>query len=196
MAALAFTLLALGAAQATADGTPMAAVKGTVNQVLSIVQDPTYKSATSERREKLREVIAPRFDFTDMARSAMGYHWRTLLQAQRDQFAQLFTGLLEASYMGKIESYKGQEIDYVKQTQDGDLAQVNTNIVQKGSDAVSVNYRLKQSGGTWKVYDVLVDQISLVGNYRNQFNRIMNNKGYDALIKAIQQKVDAIDSGH
>ena len=78
----------------------------------------------------------------------------------------------------------------MKETQDGELAQVNTNIVQKGSDPISVNYRLKQSGGTWKVYDVLVDQISLVGNYRNQFNRIMNNKGYDALIKAIQQKVD------
>ncbi len=195
MTALALTL-ALGAAAAMADGAPMASVKSTVNQVLSIVTDPAYKSATSERREKLREVIAPRFDFTDMARSAMGYHWRTLSPAQRDQFAQLFTGLLEASYMGKIESYKGQRIDYVKETQDGELAQVNTNIVQKGSDPIAVNYRLKQSGGSWKVYDVLVDQISLVGNYRNQFNRIMNNKGYDALIKAIQQKVESIDSGH
>lgn len=194
-AALAVVVVALCAGATAAADTPMSAVKGTVDQVLSIVKDPAYKSATTERREKLREIIAPHFDFTDMARSAMGYHWRTLSQAQRDQFSNLFTSLLEASYMGKIESYKGQKIDYVKESQDGDLAQVNTKIEQTGSDAVSVDYRLKQSGGMWKVYDVLVDEISLVGNYRNQFNRIMNEKGYDALIDAIKRKVQSLDSG-
>ena len=193
VATLAFTLAF--AVSASADGDPMAAVKGTVNQVLSIVGDPSYKSATSERREKLRQVIAPRFDFTDMARSAMGYHWRSLSPVQRDQFVQLFTGLLEASYMGKIEGYKGQKIVYLKETQDGDLAQVNTQIAQSGNEPISVNYRLKQSGGSWKVYDVLVDQISLVGNYRNQFTRIINQKGYDSLVSAIKQKQQSIDSG-
>jgi phospholipid transport system substrate-binding protein len=173
---------------------PMASVKDTVNAVLVIVQDPSYKSAPSQRREKLRETIAPHFDFSDMARSAMGYHWRTLSSAQRDEFARLFTSLLEASYMGKIEGYKGQKIEYVRETQDGPNAVVYTNIVQSGNEPVSVNYRLKQADGTWKVYDVAVDQISLVGNYRNQFNRIMNDKGYDRLIQAIHQKVVALDS--
>ena len=108
VAALAFTLLALGAAQATADGDSDGGGEGYGQSgFVHRHRIPTYKSATSERREKLREVIAPRFDFTDMARSAMGYHWRTLSQAQRDQFAQLFTGLLEASYMGKIERLQG-----------------------------------------------------------------------------------------
>jgi phospholipid transport system substrate-binding protein len=195
VAALAVTLFAVCAAPIMASDDPMAAVKGTVDQVLSIVQDPAYKSATTERREKLREIILPHFDFSAMARSAMGYHWRTLSQTQRDQFVHVFTDLLAASYMGKIEGYKGQKIIYVKETQSGDDAQVNTNIVQPGGDAISVNYRLNQSGGTWKVYDVLVDAISLVGNYRNQFNRIMNNKGYDTLINAIKQKVQSIDSG-
>jgi phospholipid transport system substrate-binding protein len=183
------------AAAARAQGDPMASVKATVNQVLSIVTDPSYKSATSVRREKLREIIAPHFDFSDMARSAMGYHWRTLSAAQRDQFVHLFTGLLEASYMGKIEGYKGQKVVYVKELHDGDQAQVNTQIVQKGNEPISVNYRLKQTGGSWKVYDVLIDQISLVGNYRNQFNRIINEKGYDSLVKAIKQKQQSIDSG-
>ncbi len=183
-------------ARATATaGDPMSAVKETVHQVLTIVTDPSYKSATSERREKLRRIIAPRFDFSDMARSAMGYHWRTLSQAQRDRFVQAFTGLLEASYMGKIEGYKGQKIIYIKQLQDGDLAQVNTSIVQPGGEPISVNYRLKQTNGGWKVYDVLIDQISLVGNYRNQFNRIINEKGYDKLVSAIKQKQQSIDSG-
>jgi len=97
--------------------------------------------------------------------------------------------------MGKIEGYKGQEIVYVKETQDGSLAQVNTKIVPKGGEAIPVNYRLKNDDGTWKVYDVVIDNISLVGNYRNQFNRIMNEKGYDKLLAAIKQKQQSIDSG-
>lgn len=193
IAALAVTL---GSAVAVvAAGDPMATVQETVQQVLSIVKDPSYKSATSERRDKLREAIEPHFDFSDMARSAMGYHWRTLSPTQRDQFARLFTGLLEASYLGKIEGYKGQKIVYVKQTQDGALAQVNTNIVPSGGEPIAVNYRLKQDDGAWKVYDVVIDQISLVGNYRNQFNRIINEKGYDKLVSALKQKQQAIDSG-
>jgi phospholipid transport system substrate-binding protein len=191
---LAVVLGFTGAAAADA-GDPMAAVKETVKQVLAIVKDPSYKSAGSERRQKLREVIAPRFDFSDMARSAMGYHWRTLSQAQRDEYSRLFIGLLEASYMGKIEGYQGQKIEYVKETQDGDTAQVNTKIIPSGGDAISVNYRLKQSDGTWKVYDVIIDQISLVGNYRNQFNRVMNERGYDKLISALKQKQQALDAG-
>lgn len=195
--AVATLAVALGFAHAAmaVGGDPMAEVKETVRQVLAIVTDPTYKSATSERRERLREVIAPRFDFSDMARSAMGYHWRTLSQAQRQDFVRVFTGLLEASYMGKIEGYKGQKIVYVKETQDGSLAQVNTNIVPKGGEPIAVNYRLKQSDGNWKVYDVVIDNISLVGNYRNQFNRIMNQQGYDKLIGAIKKKQQSIDSG-
>jgi len=193
--AAAALVFALGYIRAAAAEDPMAAVKETVRQVLAIVTDPSYKSATSARREKLREIIAPRFDFSDMARSAMGYHWRTLSQPQRDEFSRVFTGLLEASYMGKIEGYKGQQIVYGKERQDGPLAQVDTKIVPKGGDAIAVDYRLKQSGGDWKVYDVVIDNISLVGNYRNQFNRIMNEKGYDKLVSAIKQKQQALDSG-
>jgi phospholipid transport system substrate-binding protein len=193
LAALAVAL-ALSGGFAAAANDPMTAVKQTVSQVLSIVKDPAYKSATAERREKLREIIAPHFDFADMSRSALGYHWRTLSQAQREQFVNLFTGLLEASYMGKIEGYSGQKIDYIKETRDGDYAQVNTNIVSHGNEPILVNYRLKQSAGNWKVYDVLVDQISLVGNYRNQFNRIINAKGYATLIQAIKRKKRQIDS--
>jgi phospholipid transport system substrate-binding protein len=191
---LAITLGFAGAAVAAA-GDPMATVQETVRQVLSIVKDPSYQSSTSARREKLREIIAPRFDFTEMARSAMGYHWRTLSPAQRDEFVGLFTGLLEASYMGKIEGYKGQKIVYVKQSEEGSLAQVNTNIIPSGGEPIAVNYRLKQSDGTWKVYDVVIDQISLIGNYRNQFNRIMNSKWYGQLVSALKQKQQSIDSG-
>jgi phospholipid transport system substrate-binding protein len=191
LAIAALLMLALTGAEVV--GGPMASVKDTVNEVVALVGDPAYKSTDFARQEKLREVIAPHFDFTDMARSAMDYHWRTLSQAQRDEFVQVFTGLLEASFIGKIEGCKDQKIVYVKESSDGDLAQVNTDIMQQGSDAIAINYRLKQSGGTWKVYDVLVDQMSLVSNYRSQFNRIMNKRGYDTLISAIKQKQESID---
>jgi phospholipid transport system substrate-binding protein len=184
VAIAALLMLALTGAEVV--GGPMASVKDTVNEVVALVGDPAYKSTDLARQEKLREVIAPHFDFTDMARSVMDYHWRTLSQAQRDEFVQVFTGLLEASFIGKIEGYKGQKIVYVEESSDGHLAQVNTDIMQQGSDAIAINYRLRQSGGTWKVYDVLVDQMSLVSNYRNQFNRIMNKNGYDTLISAIK----------
>ncbi len=194
-AAVVAAALSLTPAARAAAGDPMAAVKDTVNQVLAIVSNPSYKSAQSQERDKLRAVVAPRFDFSDMARSAMGYHWRNLSQAQREQFVNVFTRLLEASYMGKIESYNGQKIDYVKQTRDGDYAEVFTNIVQSGAEPISVNYRLKLVNGSWKVYDVLIDHISLVGNYRNQFTRIMNEKGYDQLVNLIKKKEQSIDTG-
>jgi phospholipid transport system substrate-binding protein len=194
-AAIVAAALSMTTAARAAAGDPMAAVKDTVNQVLAIVSSPSYKSAQSQERDKLRAVVAPRFDFSDMARSAMGYHWRKLSQAQREQFVNVFTRLLEASYMGKIESYNGQKIEYVKQTQDGDYAEVFTNIVQSGAEPISVNYRLKREDGSWKVYDVLIDHISLVGNYRNQFTRIMNEKGYDQLVNLIKKKEQSIDTG-
>jgi phospholipid transport system substrate-binding protein len=178
-----------------ADASPMAAVKGTVNQVLAIVGDPHYKSAPSAERDKLRAVVAPRFDFTAMSRSAMGYDWRNLPPAQRQQFVTVFTRLLEASYMGKIESYNGQKIEYLRQTQNGDYGEVYTNIVPPGGEPISIDYRLKNQNGTWKVYDVLIDNISLVGNYRAQFHRIMTEKGYNELITLIEKKEQSLDTG-
>jgi phospholipid transport system substrate-binding protein len=178
-----------------ADAGPMATVKDTVNQVLAIVSNPSYKSARTRERDKLRAVVAPRFDFTDMARSSMGYSWRNLSPAQRQEFVDAFTRLLEASYMGKIENYNGQKIEYLRQTQNGDYSEVYTNIVPSGGEPISINYRLKNEGGTWKVYDVLIDNISLVGNYRAQFARIINEKGYNQLIALIKKKEQSIDAG-
>jgi phospholipid transport system substrate-binding protein len=192
---IAALILACGRPAVAADASPMAAVKGTVNQVLTLVSSPQYKAARTTERDKLRALVAPRFDFSDMSRSAMGYDWRNLSQDQRQQFVTVFTRLLEASYMGKIESYNGQKIEYVKQTQNGDYAEVYTNIVQSGGEPISIDYRLKNENGTWKVYDVLIDSISLVGNYRAQFHRIMTEKGYNELITLIKNKEQSIDTG-
>jgi len=171
----------------------MAEVKETTDQVLQILKNPEYKSAPTQRRQELRSVIGSHFDFTDMSRSALGIHWSSLSPDQRNEFVSLFTRLLEAAYMSRIENYSGQTINVLNERADGPgYSEVYTNIVQGSAQPISVNYRLKQSDHRWKVYDVLIDGISLVGNYRNQFNRIVNNNGYDALLQQIKTKVSQV----
>jgi len=187
----ALLIFAAAVSPASAAGDAMAEVKATVNQVLQILQNPEYKSAAHQRRQELRSVIGSHFDFTEMSRSALGIHWRNLSEAQRTEFVGLFTQLLEAAYMSRIESYSGQTVDFVRENSDGTgYSEVDTQIEQNGAQPIGVNYRLKQEGGGWKVYDVLIDGISLVGNYRNQFNRVINNQGYDELVADLRNKVN------
>ena len=173
----------------------MTEVRATVDQVLQILKSPEYKAAAGQRRQKLREVIGGHFDFTDMSRSALGIHWKGLSDQQRSEFVRLFTSLMEAAYMSRIENYSGQQVQFLKEIpEDAGYTEVYTNIVQQGAQPIGVNYRLKQTDSGWKVYDVLIDGISLVGNYRNQFNRVINSKGYDGLVEQIKTKVNQIGS--
>src|SRR3990170_4302409 len=186
---LALSALGIFAPSDAAAGDAMAEVKATVDHVLRILKNPEYKSAAVERRQKLREVIGSHFDFADMSRSALGVHWKSLSQEQRNEFVPVFTKLMEAVYISRIESYSGQEIKFLKEKSDNsDYAQVYTSIMQEGAQPISVNYRLKQTDRGWRVYDVIVDGISLVANYRNQFNRVINSKGYAELVQQIKTR--------
>ncbi len=172
----------------------MAEVTATVDEVLGILKNPEYKAAV-ERRRKLRDVIGVHFDFADMSRSALGVHWKGLSQEQRSEFVPLFKNLMEAVYMSRIESYSGQEIKFLKEKSDNsDYAEVYTSIAQQGAQPINVNYRLKRTDQGWKVYDVVVDGISLVANYRNQFNRIINSKGYAELVQQIKARSGEVAS--
>ena len=172
-------------APAMADEDPMSVVKNTVNQALDVLRDTS--SPLAQRQDKLRQIVAQTFDFKEMAKSALGYHWKELTPAQQQEFTNAFVAFIEDSYLSKINDYRGQQVNFLKVTNDGpQYAQVNTDIVQpNGKDAIHVNYRLLKEDGTWKIYDVTVDAISIIANYRNQFNRVMNSKGYDTLIKPI-----------
>ena len=174
---------------------PMAEVKVTVDKIIAILADPALKSNPVERRAQLRRTVEEHFDFAAMGRSALGVHWRDLSDQQHKDFVELFTRFIEASYIGKVESYSGEPIEYVKESTDGSgYAQVNTNIVLgQGGDAASLNYRLKVEGEDWKVYDVTVDNISLVANYRNQFNRVINSQGFEALMDDMRAKQQGLD---
>lgn len=177
---------------ARADEDPMTVVKTTVNQALEVLRDTS--SPLAQRQDKLRQIVSQTFDFKEMAKSALGYHWKELTPAQQEEFTNAFVAFIEDSYLSKINDYHNQQVNFLKVTNDGpQYAQVNTDIVQpNGKDAIHVNYRLLKEDGTWKIYDVTVDAISIIANYRNQFNRVMNSKGYDTLIKDLKAKQAAL----
>lgn len=177
-------------AQAYADD-PMNVVQTTVNQSLAVLRDKQTPLAT--RQDHLRQIVSSTFDFTEMAKSALGYHWKQITPDQQREFTAAFVAFIEDSYLSKINDYRGQEVRFLKATNDGpDYAQVNTDIVKNGTDPIHVNYRLAQEGSTWKIYDVTVDEISIIANYRNQFNRVMNNQGYQTLISDLKSKQAAL----
>ena len=171
---------------------PMSVVKTTVNQALEVLQDKSAPLA--QRQDKLRQIVAQTFDFTEMAKSALGYHWKAITPAQQQEFTNAFIAFIEDSYLSKINDYRGQQVNFLRVSNEGgaQYAQVATDIIQPKGDAIHVNYRLLQEGGTWKIYDVTVDAISIIANYRNQFNRVMNSKGYDTLIADLKAKQAAL----
>jgi phospholipid transport system substrate-binding protein len=185
------SVLLFGAAanRAWADD-PMSVVQQTVNQALSILRNKSMPLA--QRQDQLRGIVNATFDFKEMARSALGYHWRQITPAQQDEFTQAFVAFIQDSYLGKINEYTSQQVEFATTKSLGQgYAQVNTNIVG-GGDTIKVNYLLEQEGSSWKIYDVTVDAISIIANYRNQFNRVMNNQGYDTLIKDLKSKQAAL----
>jgi len=170
---------------------PLSVVKTTVNQALEVLQDKSAPLA--QRQDKLRQIVAQTFDFTEMARSALGYHWKEITPAQQQEFTNAFIAFIEDSYLSKINDYRGQVVNFLRVSNEGpQAAQVATDIVQPKGDPIHVNYRLLQEGSTWKIYDVTVDSISIIANYRNQFNRVMNSKGYDTLIADLKAKQAAL----
>ncbi|MFZ2061203.1 MAG: ABC transporter substrate-binding protein [Candidatus Binatus sp.] len=170
---------------------PMSVVKTTVNQALEVLRDRSTPLA--QRQDKLRQIVAASFDFREMAKSALGYHWKELTPAQQEEFTNAFVAFIEDSYLSKINDYSGQQVNFLRVTNDGpQYAQVNTDIVEPKGEPIHVNYRLLQENGTWKIYDVTVDAISIIANYRNQFNRVMNSKGYATLIADLKAKQAAL----
>jgi phospholipid transport system substrate-binding protein len=183
-------LLGFFQAAAANAGAPSEQLRNTVDQVLVILLDPALKPEPqkNERREQLRRVIFARFDFSEMARRSLGPEWRRRSPAEQQEFTNLFTDLLQESYIGTIESYSGEKVSYGRETQDQDNAEVQTTLMTKGDATYSINYRLRLLGKDWKVYDVVVENISLVNNYRSQFNRVISKSSYDELVRTMKEK--------
>jgi phospholipid transport system substrate-binding protein len=187
---LAMALLTLTPAALRA-GVPTDQVRQTADRVLSVLQDSRLKSPDKqqERRAQIRQIIGTRFDFAEMAKRSLGSNWQKINNDDdRRQFIELFTELLEKSYADQIESYNGEKIVYGRENVSQDQADVNTKIVTKKGEEVSVNYKLRSNGGDWKVYDVVIEDISIVNNFRSQFNRVLANASFAELLKKLQSK--------
>jgi len=174
-------------------GVPTDQVRSTVDRVLEILKDAKLASpgAKQERRNRLRQVIYPRFDFAEMSRRSLGPAWRRISPTEQTEFVQLFTQLLEQSYITNIEGYKGEKIVYSGETQEPDYAEVDTKIFSQQREPIEVDYRLHKSDGDWKVYDVVIENVSMVNNYRAQFTRLLDQGSFQELLDRIREKVAA-----
>jgi len=188
-----FITLALGG-PALAQGSPTETVKKTVDEVVRIVADKELKKPQNEkrRRQELKKAIGAVFDYGEMAQRSMARHWRDRSAAEKKEFVSLFETLLENSYADKIESYNQEKIVYLNERIDGEYAEVKSKVVTAKRDEYSLDYRLVNKGGKWLVYDVVIEGVSLVSNYRGQFNKIITNEGYPALLKKLRAKGEEI----
>jgi len=167
-------------------------VKKTVDEVVRIVSDKEMKKNDQKRRQALKKSISVIFDYTEMAKRSLGKHWNQRSAAEKKQFSELFASLLENSYAGKIESYNNEKIVYLKETIDGDHAEVKSKVVTTKRDEFTLDYRMLNQNGKWMVYDVVIEGVSLVSNYRTQFNKIITTNGYPELVKKLRTKTDEL----
>ena len=165
-------------------GVPTDQLKVSVDQVIRIIEDPALKSEAKaqERRTAVRKEADKIFDFEETAKRALGRHWQSLGEKDRQEFVSVFADLLQRSYISKIERYSGEKITYAGDSIDGDVATVKTRFAAKQGTEVPVDYRMLKRGDRWLVYDVNVEGVSLVANYRTQFNKIIQTASYQELI--------------
>jgi phospholipid transport system substrate-binding protein len=190
-AALLFLAAALNPARAT-PGVPTEQIKATVDKAVFVLKDPRLKPAskTKERRNQLRQILFARFDFSEMAKRALGANWRRRTPKEQEEFIGLFTELLERAYAETIESYTNEKIIYVNERLDGSYADVHSKIVTGKGEELSINYKTHLIGGDWRVYDVVVENISMVNNFRSQFNRVIANSSYEELVRRLRDKAE------
>jgi len=171
----------------SAADTAMATVKTAVNQALKILADPKYKSAPESERAALLKLLDSDFDFSAMGRSSLGPDWKQLNADQRTRYEAAFKGFMEAHYVKIIESYSGQKIDFVKESTTGpDQSEVLTNISSPMLQTpLDFNYMLRNQGGKWKVYDMVIAGASEVASYRDDFTKAMHSGGFDAVMKKL-----------
>ncbi len=173
-------------------GEPQEKIRQTVDAVMVILRDKALQAPDKqqERRAKIRQAVLQRFGFEEMAQRSLAIHWRHLTAAQQKEFVAVFSDLLERSYIAKVERGINHQLRYTKETIDKDgYAQVQSEIVDPQGMTVDVEYRLLQRQNNWEVYDVIIEGVSMVNNYRTQFHTIITRESYDALIKKMRLKL-------
>jgi phospholipid transport system substrate-binding protein len=165
-------------------------LRGTIDAVIEVLKNPALKgdAKKTERRAKIRGVIAGRFNYTEMAQRTLGKHWQERNAQEKEEFAKLFGALIENSYISKLEGFTNEKVLYSAENIVQSSALVKTRIVTTKGTEIPVDYKLIDKGGNWMVYDVVIEGVSLVANYRTQFNKTLMQSSFDELVKQLKTK--------
>lgn len=169
------------------------AMKATIDEVLRVLKDKELKqpAKADERRQQLEKVVGERFDYGEMSRRALGAPWNQLADKDKQEFVALFRTLLTNSYADKIETYSGEGVQYINERTEKEYAEVRTKVLT-GKTEIPLDYRMLNKAGDWRVYDVILDGVSLVNNYRGQFSKILKSSNYADLVDQLRKKSEKI----
>jgi len=178
-------------ASAVEPGSATEAVKSTIEELFAILSDENLKKPerAEERRALVEEVIGKRFDYAEMGKRTLGRHWKKLTEKQQVEFVALFQRFLSNSYSGNVDGYSGEQVKYLKERRKGDFAEVQTKVISNKLQ-IPLDYRLLKKSNEWRVYDVVIDGVSLVKNFRGQFSRIIKSSSYQGLIQKLRTKTE------
>lgn len=178
-----------GLAAEVETGAAMEAMKGTIDQALKVLRDESLKAPerAQERLEILEDIIGRRFDYKEMGKRTLGKHWKQLSEADREEFVRLFQRFLSKTYAGNVDGFSDEQVEYLKERRKGDFAEVQTAVTSDKS-TISIYYRMLKSSNAWKVYDVVLDGVSLVKNFRSQFGRIIKAESVEGLLEKLRTK--------
>lgn len=191
ISALLAAAFVLGAPPKALAGEPTEAVRKTVDAVIEILNDEEMRKPerSAQRRRAIREVVDDRFDFREMAQRSLSTYWRDLDEGQRDEFVGLFADLLERTYIKKIEQYEDEKVNYTGEETRGRYAKVDILVVGKDRK-IDISYKLYSASGRWEVYDVVIEGMSLIRNYRSQFRDFLSSNSYEDLVKKLREKTE------
>lgn len=192
-----FGALALVALMATGAfaGEPQDRLKSGIDKVIALLSDKSLAAPAkkAERQQKLRAVADGFFDWRELSRRAAAEHWAKFSPKQQDDFVAAFSELLQKTYIRKLEKYNNEKVNYIKEQVEGNQAFINTEVVMKDKK-IPINYIMIKRD-QWMVYDVSVEGVSLVKNYRSQFAKVLTKESPDALLARIKDKIKALDEG-
>ncbi len=179
------------APQMTFAGEPTDQVRQTVDEVIKILNNKELKKPENSkaRSTRIRDLIEKRFDFAEMAKRSLGIYWKQRTPEEQKEFVSLFSDLLEDTYIRKIERYENEKVTYLGERAEGQYATVKTGIVGANQVEVPVDYRIFRKGQKWEVYDIVIEGVSLVNNYRSQFYQVIGSGSYADLVKRLKAKV-------
>ena len=197
MSIIGFSLvLILGAGKSAQASGITEGLKATIDQVINVVTDPQYKDNRTTRRTKMKGIIFPKFNFLEMGKRSLGNkNWKKIKPEERKAFVDVFGKLLENSYANKLENYSDEKINYVDEIVKGKYAMVKTEVVRK-NDSINIDYKLIEGSNEWLIYDITVEGVSLIKNYRSQFGKVIHNDSFNVLMDKLNAKVKKLEAGN